>query len=49
VLERKMKKTDFILNYAMRQEDQGHDAEFIPITVLSSDHNVVHGGPQRHL
>ena len=30
-------------------EDRGEDAEFIPITVLSSDQNVVRGGPRRHM
>ena len=30
-------------------EDKGEDAEFIPITVLSSDYNVVQGGPRPYV
>lgn len=47
--QRKFKKQDFILKYALKMEDKGEDAEFIPITVLSSDYNVVQGGPRRYV
>lgn len=47
--ERKVRKTDFILDYVQTVEDQrGEELEFIPITVLHSDKNVVDGGPRRN-
>ena len=46
---RKMRKNDFILEYAQSVEDRrGEELEFIPITVLTSDKNIVDGGPRRN-
>lgn len=45
---RKVKKQDFIQCYVQDVEDRnGEVLDFIPITVLQSDRNVVDGGPRR--